>query len=166
MVRSSSSRNRITRAWIMAILADKHLPRNTSFLICGCGGASSGTDWAKRGSENACGFSICWPIPCPRDYQTVDLCSFLKAMLNRVFSPSCLITDIGKSCCCWLLPLKIPLSSATPTTPYLNNKLLLFLCWVIIFITIANQENLFVVISYCSCNHSTTGYMKGEKTMI
>lgn len=39
-------------------------------------------------------------------------------------------------------------------------------CWVIIFIIVANQENLFVGVSYCHCNHSTAGDKQGEKNMM
>lgn len=108
--------------------------------------------WQKWLDEKS--LYVCWPITCPRVYQVAHLCSFLKANMTRVFFPSCFVANIGKFYCGRLpFPPTIPVASTIYVTPYLNNKLLLVIflmvnnfdgCWGIIFISVADQQNLWV----------------------
>lgn len=62
--------------------------------------------WNWPGEKSFC---ICWPIPYLRVYQAVDLCSFLKAIMNvGVFSFRLGCKQGNLQSCCWL---RFPLTS-------------------------------------------------------
>lgn len=89
---------------------------------------------------------------------------FSQATMTWVFFSSCLVTNIGKSYCGWLpFPPTIPVAGTIYVTPHLNNNLLLVIflmvnnlhgCWVIIFISVADQKNLWVIPTAAESQHS------------
>lgn len=158
MFHSPSPRRSIAGAWIMTSLAGKHLSISTSFLICGHGRASNGVAGVKRAqcwktlaASASADQSLAWEFTRQLIYVLLS-----KPRWTGVFSPSCLVANRGKSCCCWLTHLGFPLQALFPlcciwTINYcssffkmVNNFLA---CWVIIFMIVANQENLFVGVS-------------------
>lgn len=83
---SPSPRHSVAGAWIMTSLAGKHLSQAHlfSFAVTVVPPMEL-PGWKSSVLENTGSFCVCWPIPCRRVYQAVNLCSFLKAKMNRGF---------------------------------------------------------------------------------